>query len=83
MFHFVTRIKEKIRNRDDYICQFCGISQEKFIEKLSIHHINYNKKNNNMSNLISLCNSCHMKTNFNRCYWKKFFGVKINGNTNN
>jgi hypothetical protein len=48
-------------------------------KKLQIHHIDYNKKNNNLNNLISLCLSCHTKTGFNRSYWEKYFkkGVKL------
>jgi hypothetical protein len=30
---------------------------------------NYNKKNNVPDNLITLCNSCHTKTNWNRDHW--------------
>jgi hypothetical protein len=38
--------------------------------KLHVHRVDYNKKNCETSNLISLCNSCHMRTNFNRKEWK-------------
>lgn len=57
-----TIIKPKIINRDKF-CQICG--------KLGkyVHHIDYNKKNDNKSNLIYLCSSCHTKTNFNKRYW--------------
>jgi 5-methylcytosine-specific restriction endonuclease McrA len=34
--------------------------------------IDYNKKNCNPENLITLCNKCHMKTNHNREKWIKF-----------
>jgi len=42
-------------------------------KQLDVHHINYNKKNCDINNLVSLCRSCHMKTNFNREYWIKYF----------
>jgi len=42
-------------------------------KKLSIHHIDYNKKNNDRNNLITLCGSHHVRTNGNREYWTKFF----------
>ena len=29
-------------------------------------------KNNYQDNLISLCKSCHMKTNYNRNYWQEY-----------
>ena len=39
-----------------------------------VHYIDYNKQNRNPNNLITLCNSCNAKVNFNRNYWKNFFG---------
>jgi len=65
--------KEQIRYRDDYKCQICGKSEIEQGYKLHVHHIDYDKKNLKEINLISLCNSCHSKTNFNRDYWKKYF----------
>lgn len=65
-------LKESIRQRDNYICQLCGIHQDELSgwnKLLDVHHIDYNKKNNNPSNLITLCRSCHVKTNYNRNYW--------------
>ena len=41
--------------------------------KLDVHHINYDKKNCSSDNLISLCHSCHLKTNYNRVYWENYF----------
>jgi hypothetical protein len=38
-----------------------------------IHHIDYDKKNCSLNNLITLCRGCHAKTNFRRDYWKIFF----------
>jgi 5-methylcytosine-specific restriction endonuclease McrA len=70
-------LKESIRKRDNYICQLCGVHQDELkngqLEKLDIHHKDYNKKNLNPDNLISLCRSCHVKTNYNREYWLKLF----------
>ena len=68
-------LKESIRKRDNYICQMegCGIHQDELDEKLHIHHIDYDKKNLNPKNLITLCRNCHIKTNFNRNYWKNYF----------
>ena len=71
-------LKEKIRTRDNYICQECHKNQSKLKRKLVVHHIDFNKKNNIPENLISLCNSCHSKTNFNREQWIKYFQNKIN-----
>jgi hypothetical protein len=68
---FNDELKNFIREYDGYKCQICGIKQNG--RKLSIHHIDYNKKNNDEENLISLCLTCHMKTNFNREYWIEYF----------
>lgn len=65
-------LRISIRERDMYTCQICGELQGD--TALSIHHIDYNKENCNIDNLISLCRSCHNKTNHNREYWIKYFG---------
>ena len=56
--------KQSIKDRDKNIClnPFCS----KCSKKLIIHHINYNKKNCHPFNLITLCNSCNGKANFDR-----------------
>ena len=69
-------LRESIRQRDNYICQECGIHQDElegWHKKLSVHHIDYVKTNLNPDNLITLCQPCHTKTNFNRDYWKEYF----------
>ena len=66
-------LKEVIRNRDRRKCLVCEKTELENKKKLFIHHIDYNKQNNNPNNLISLCNSCHTKTNHNRNYWKNYF----------
>jgi len=64
--------REQIRFRDGYKCQICNCPEIENCQKLSVHHIDYNKKNINPENLISLCLSCHTKTNRNRTYWINF-----------
>ena len=71
--YFDNTLKEKIRDRDNYRCQFCNKTQIENGRFLSVHHIDYNKKNNDINNLISLCLKCHTKTNSNREKWKRFF----------
>jgi len=66
-------LKDSIRKRDDYVCQECGIHQDELKRKLDVHHINYDKKNLNQNNLITLCRHCHLKTNWNREYWINYF----------
>lgn len=80
---FNNQLKESIRKRDDYICQKCFITEEEHLIvygiKLGIHHIDYNKKNCNKDNLITLCNECNTRVNANRTYWTDYFreGKKI------
>ena len=64
---FTESLKRKIRERDNYKCFLCG--------KLgnNVHHIDYNKKNNNEENLITLCQNHHNATNARREYWKERF----------
>jgi len=75
---WIDDLREIIRKRDGYICQLCGIHQDEMSswnKKLDVHHIDYDKDNLNPDNLISLCRSCHQKTNFNREYWEQYFQV--------
>ena len=70
---FNDRLKEQIRERDNYTCQECRKTQEVLGCKLDVHHIDYDKTNNKPENLICLCKSCHMKTNFGREDWTEYF----------
>jgi len=72
-----TTFLDSIRQRDSYVCQLCGIHQDELsigqVKKLDVHHIDYNKDNCDPSNLLSLCRNCHVKTNYNRKYWRDYF----------
>lgn len=74
-------LKESIRKRDNFTCQICGMVEEEHLivmgESLNVHHIDYNKKNCILINLISLCRQCHTRTNFNRDYWKEILVNKL------
>lgn len=64
---FNNKLKWKIKKRDGYKCTECGGT-----ENLLIHHIDYDKSNCEMDNLITLCRKCHYKTmpdNGNRWRW--------------
>jgi len=54
--------------RDNHTCQECGKIGVK-----CVHHINYDKKDCREENLITLCASCHSKTNAKRKYWQQHF----------
>lgn len=64
-------LRKSIRERDRYTCCVCGEKQGDIAH--DVHHIDYNKKNCNPENLITLCHSCHSKTNKNRDKWIEFF----------
>lgn len=70
---FDTQLKEQVRFRDKYKCRICGCSQLENGRQLDIHHIDYDKRNNNLNNLIALCHVCHTKTNYKRQIWKQYF----------
>lgn len=82
-FEFNNLLKEQIRKRDNYTCQKCGLHQNQLFYKtkqglkhykLNVHHIDYNKKNSNSENLISLCKLCHTPTNHgDRMGWATYF----------
>ena len=57
--------KEQIRYRDGYKCQGCGKPEVEHNRRLSIHHIDFDKHNLSPDNLITLCNKCHGKANWN------------------
>jgi len=60
-----------VRERDKYTCKICGEKQGDVT--YHVHHIDYDKKNCNLDNLITLCGNCHRKTNHNRDYWIGYF----------
>jgi len=67
---FDNKCKKAIRCRDNHLCQVCG-RDNRPCRLLCIHHIDYDKQNSECGNLISLCDSCHGKTNSNREEWRK------------
>jgi len=74
---FTYKLKRQIVKRDGYRCQLCGLHEStlknKFHKHLTIHHIDYNKNNNNFLNLITLCRACNSRVNYNKSFYKSFF----------
>lgn len=68
---FNKKKKLLILTRDNYTCQHCGKYGN------YIHHIDYNKKNSSIDNLITTCNSCNTKANFGREKWMLYFQDKV------
>ena len=75
---FNNLLKERIRERDDYQCQSCGALENR--RAFPIHHIDYNKSNNEDWNLITLCDYCHKRTNHNRKCWQEYFSNQLDLN---
>jgi len=69
-------LKEKIRDRDGRVCQECGKIELENGRKLDVHHIHYDKPNCD-PDLIALCISCNVKSNYNRDYWEEYFMNKL------
>ncbi len=61
---FVEYINERDKNK------FCWSPECKGKGKVRVkHHIDYVKKNCNPENVITICNSCNSRSNFNRDWW--------------
>jgi len=65
-------LKRAIKERDKFTCRICEEQDD-----LVIHHIDYDKKNCNSDNLITLCRKCHTRTNTHRDYWTNYFQNKL------
>jgi hypothetical protein len=64
--------KQDIRNRDGNRCSnpYCTSNKP---NDLTIHHIDYDKKNCAPSNLITVCRSCNSKANTDRGWHKSWY----------
>ncbi|KKK89456.1 hypothetical protein LCGC14_2732910 [marine sediment metagenome] len=59
---FNLKLKEEVKERDEHKCQVCA--KPKGI--LGVHHIDYDKNNNIMDNLLTVCRKCNGLLNKNR-----------------
>lgn len=64
-------LRIEIKNRDRNKCQ--NPKCTKISKILDVHHIDYDKNNSNPNNLITLCKSCHGKTQHHRRTWKRYY----------
>jgi len=60
---FNHKLKQQVKGRDKFTCQSC--KRKHSWQRLVVHHIDYNKTNNSIENLITLCINCH-----NKHHWK-------------
>lgn len=59
---FDKTLKRQIKVRDGFNCQICLVNfSGKKSKNLDVHHIDEDKFNNTLENLISLCKACHTK----------------------
>jgi 5-methylcytosine-specific restriction endonuclease McrA len=68
-------IRKEVYERDNWECQECHIHCRGNTTKdiIQCHHIDYDIENIDKDNLITLCKSCHSKTNFSRDDWRERF----------
>lgn len=57
---WTTDLKETVRERHDRKCVFCNIDEDELDVRLDVHHIDGDKSNCNLENLVPLCRSCHI-----------------------
>lgn len=70
---FTATLKRQIRERDGFTCLVCGAEENG--KTHSVHHIDYDKTNHDPRNLVTICVSCHSKTNLQREAWANYFGA--------
>ena len=79
---FNHNFRERVRAYFNWICPICGTPQNG--KKLSVHHVNYNKKSccdpEAPRLFIPLCSGdCHLNTNRNREKWEGYFTEMLMG----
>ena len=82
---FDNDLKERVRDFFGRCCYVCGKSEAENGQRLSVHHVNYNKMvccNDVKPLFVPLCKKCHAKTSGDREYWEEFFTVSLNYLTN-
>ncbi len=60
--------RNQARARDNYTCQYCGVTESELGKQLDVHHIrkfrlfglSNHKQANQLDNLICLCSECHI-----------------------
>jgi len=70
------QLKDYIKFRDGYMCM--GSECNKITDKLCVHHIDYNKKSCGPENLVTVCNSCNAKANFDREWHTAWYQAILN-----
>lgn len=58
-------INRIIFERDNFTCQKCGATRS-VSPGLKVHHIDENRRNNALTNLITLCSECHSHLHYKK-----------------
>lgn len=62
--------RKLVMERDEDKCQCCGCERDgQFTNRLTVHHIDTDKGNNSPSNLITLCQQCHLSLHGKYSNW--------------
>lgn len=78
---FNNEFKERVRDFYGRVCVECGKPESENGERLSVHHVLFNKNtccDNSAPLFVALCHSCHTRTNSNREYWEEKYTNLIN-----
>ena len=76
---FNKELKTKIKERDKCRCQECFRHETEIEHGLVIHHIDYDKTNNDQMNLITLCRVCHGQTVYKNADWIEYYQNRVRG----
>jgi hypothetical protein len=71
---FTYGFKKAIRRRDGHVCQLCGMTRAEHGKALCVHHINHQKDDLRLINLIAVCRFCHGRMHgrpASRKYWQR------------
>ena len=85
-YKFNNDLKERVREFFDRKCYVCGLTEEENEQRLSVHHVNYDKMvccNNVPPLFVPLCQRHHNMSNYNRGEWQEFFEVSLQYLTQN
>lgn len=62
-----SRLRVQVLIEQNYKCRLCGYEDSTRLGKngkriaLQVHHLDWDKSNNSLSNLIALCPTCHKR----------------------
>ncbi len=74
-------LKKKIKERDGFTCQGCGVTESEYRASikcyLGIHHIDYDKSNLSHDNLITTCLGCNSRANWSRGFWPIRYRLRL------